>query len=92
MEDKKPTFYDIYYKEYYEKNKDKIKKIQNEYKEKNIDKIKQYRKEYYQKNKDKMKNAVKNKHHCDICNVDVSHFPRHIQTSKHLNNIDKYVE
>jgi len=44
-----------YKKEYYENNKDKIKKGKKEYRENNKDKIKEYDKEYKQNNKDKVK-------------------------------------
>ena len=38
-----------YYKEYYQKNKNKIKESQKEYQQQNIEKIKERKKEYYQK-------------------------------------------
>ena len=48
-----------YYKQYREKNKDKIKKYTNEFYENNIN----YNKEYYEKNKQKIQGYLK----CDIC-------------------------
>jgi hypothetical protein len=61
------------YKEYYEKNKDKIKiyykenidkikEIKKEYNEKNKDKINENKKEYYEKNKDKINEKTKEYH------------------------------
>jgi len=41
-------------KEYYKKNKDKLKQRQKEYYENNRDKVKEYAKEYSQNNKDKL--------------------------------------
>ena len=46
-------------KEYYEKNKDKIKEYEKEYYEKNKDKIAKQKKEYREKNKDKIKEYEK---------------------------------
>ena len=50
-------------KEYYLKNKDKVKEYQKEYNIKNKDKAKEYKKEYqkeyYIKNKDKRKAGIK---------------------------------
>lgn len=52
----------IYFKEYYEKNKDKLKSDMKIYQEKNKDKLKEYRKAYYKeylKNLDKEVQKVK---------------------------------
>lgn len=48
-----------YQKEYYEKNKEKIKEYQKKYREENQDKRTLLRKTYYEKNKDKEKENVK---------------------------------
>jgi len=44
-----------YMKEWYEKNKEKIREQQKEYKQANKDKIREQQKEYKQANKDKLK-------------------------------------
>jgi len=46
-------------KEYYEKNKDKIKEYQKNYDKKNKDKVKDYQKEYREKNKEKLSELQK---------------------------------
>lgn len=45
----------MYNKEWYEKNKEKVKAQQKEYYQNNIEKRKLYRRDYYQRNKDKAK-------------------------------------
>ncbi len=49
----------IYCREYYQNNKEKIKKKQNEYRKKNNLKIKELSKDYYQNNKEKIKTNSK---------------------------------
>jgi len=48
-----------YFRDYYEKNKNRIKERKKKYREENKDKIKERRKDYYQKNKDKVKQKMK---------------------------------
>jgi len=49
-----------YQKEYYKKNKERIKETQRTYREKNKEKKKEYDKEYVEKNKEKMKKYYEN--------------------------------
>lgn len=49
----------VYRREYYQKNKEKIKKYIKEWGEKNAEKLKNNRKIYYLKNKEKMNEATK---------------------------------
>ena len=50
-------------KEYYQRNKEKVKKRVNEYKKNNPDKLKKYDKMYYQKNKERLKKYAKSRYH-----------------------------
>ena len=72
-----------YRKEYYIKNKDKIKEKQKKYDEKNKDRIKEYKKEYRKKNKSKIKKTFgvwleKNK------GKDLEYHRNYIKTHKHI--------
>lgn len=88
MEDAQPTYWSIYYKNYYDDNKEKIKERMKEWKQDNKDKLKVYRHNYYEKNKEKLLEKINKKTYCEICDKEVSHFTRHITSKKHIKNAD----
>ena len=73
-------------KNYYEKNKDKMKEQMKEYRANNKDKIKDKMKEYRGKNKGKIKDKRKDKIECECGSiVRKNNLPRHKKSKKHLN-------
>lgn len=90
MEDHKSdtTYYQIYYKDYYAKNKDKISAKLKEYKIANREKLNEYHREYYKANKDKIKEQLSKDTYCPACNKTVKQFARHERTNKHKHNIE----
>jgi NAD(P)H-nitrite reductase large subunit len=90
MEAKKSdaTYYDIYYKDYYTKNKEKISAKLKEYKTANRDKVNQYHRDYYKANKDKIKEQLNKDTYCEACKATVKQYVRHERTNKHKNNTD----
>ena len=73
-------------KEYYEDNKDKIKKYEKEYRKNNKHKLKEKNKIYQLKNKDKIKEQKKQKITCEFCKsiIQKSKLNRHQKTLKCL--------
>jgi hypothetical protein len=90
MEDKKSdtTYYQIYYKDYYAKNKDKISAKLKEYKTANREKLNEYHREYYKANKEKLKEQLSKDTYCEACKQNVKQFARHERTRKHINNVE----
>ena len=97
---KYPEGYDKkkYYKEWYEKDKDRIKEkmkeynIDNkdklkEYKDKNKDKIKEKNKEYREKNRDKIRDKFNKKYTCECgSTLSIGNKSKHEKTIKHQAN------
>ena len=71
--------------EYYNANKDKIKK----YRDDNEDKIKQYRKNYYESNKEKIAESIKEKCICE-CGIEICKNKKsiHLKSQRHLKIIE----
>jgi hypothetical protein len=90
MEDHKSdtTYYQIYYKAYYTKNKDKLAAKLKEYKIANREKLNEYHREYYKANKDKIKEQLSKDTYCEACKVNVKQYVRHERTIKHKHNVE----
>jgi hypothetical protein len=73
-------------KDYYAKNKEKIKATVNKYRLDNIDVIKKRKKEYREKNKEKIRAKCSVKTTCECGTVlNKSGLKRHLKSQKHLN-------
>ena len=83
----KPTYWDIYYKEYYEKNKDSIKEKARQYKEINKEKLKEYHKKYNEAHRERINEKMKQKTYCEVCKKEVTKMNRHIASQRHLSKI-----
>lgn len=78
-------------KEYREQNQEKIKEQKKEYYKQNEEQLKHKQKQYYQENFEKIKEYRKQTKLCEVCNCQItkSHFSRHLEAKKHINNLNK---
>jgi hypothetical protein len=80
-------------KEYYEKNKDKVKETIKEYYDKNKEKILEYKKEYRINNREILNEKKKEKISCECGSVcRISDIKRHEQSKKHKKYLSEVVE